>query len=68
MSNGKAEVLVRYQLLFPVAFKLATVGGFEGFSQKIWIAEPVGTGTTPTLTNTDSLEVKHPVSGLVWFA
>ena len=37
MSNGKAEVLVRYQLLFPVAFKLATVGGFEGFSQKIWI-------------------------------
>ena len=53
-----------YQLLAPVATRSATVGVFVGLEQNSCMESPVGTGTTPTVTDTANLEVLHPVSGL----
>ena len=64
-GKGKADEIVAYQLLLPLTFKLAIVGGFNGLLQKVCTVLPDGIGTKPTLTKTDNLDVSQPVFGLV---
>ena len=67
-ANAAADEGVRYHLLLPLAIRLPTVGRLVMSLQNSWTAGPVGTGTIPTLTKTESLEVSQPVFGFVWLA